>query len=277
MKLPYRLALPGWAFPDWKNRYFDNIPNALTSYSSVFNAVEGNTTFYQIPDSAKVIEWQNALNGQNFKMCLKLPQSVTHAPQPNWHDLDTFFTRIAPLKPLLGPLLIVLPASLGPDQMGRIQALFNALPTHYQYALEVRHMAFFHQPGLLEPLLQQYRIARVVLDSRPLYKGDQSHTAVANAKMEKPDLPVKPKVYNELAYVRLVMHPESPYNQGFIDQWAKMVSRYLEHNIEVYMTFHCPSKAHVPQFAWDFHQALMKHIDLPQLPSWPVPQQGALL
>ena len=277
MSLPYRLALPGWAFPDWKNRYFDNIPNALTSYASVFNSVEGNTTFYQIPDIQKVTEWKDALQGQDFKMCLKLPQSVTHTSQPNWQDLDTFLSRIAPLKSLLGPILIVLPASLGPGQIGRIHELFDALPNHHRYALEVRNMGFFNQPERLEPLLRQYSIARAVLDSRPLYKGDQSHTAVATAKLKKPDVPVKPKVYSGLAYVRLVMHPESPFNQGYIEQWAKMVAKYLEHNIEVYMTFHCPSKAHVPQFAWDFHQALMQHVELPQLPKWPVPQQTALL
>jgi uncharacterized protein YecE (DUF72 family) len=277
MKLPYRLALPGWAFPDWKDRYFDNRPNALASYASVFNAVEGNTTFYQIPDSQKILEWADTVDGQDFKMCLKLPQSVTHLAEPNWHDLDTFLTRITPLKALLGPILIVLPASLGPGQIGRIQALFSALPKHYRYALEVRNLAFFHQPELLEPLLKQYHSARVVLDSRPLYKGDQSHTAVVNAKLKKPDVPVKPKVYSGLAYVRLVMHPESPFNQAYIEQWAKMVAQYLTHDIEVYMTFHCPSKAQVPQFAWDFHQALMKHMELPQLPDWPVPQQGALI
>lgn len=277
MTLPYRLALPGWAFPDWKNRYFDNIPSALASYASVFNSVEGNTTFYQIPETHKVMEWKAALEGQDFKMCLKLPHSVTHIAQPNWQDLDTFLSRIAPLKSLLGPILIVLPASLGPEQIGRIRELFNALPTHYRYALEVRNMGFFAHPERLEPVLREFGIARVVLDSRPLYKGDQSHAAVVNAKLKKPDVPVKPKVYSGLAYVRLVMHPESPFNQGFIGQWAKMVAKYIAHDIEVYMTFHCPSKAHVPQFAWDFHQALMQHMSLPLLPDWPVPQQGALL
>ena len=45
----YFLGLPAWAFPGWKNRYFIDAPSRLASYASVFNAVEGNTTFYALP------------------------------------------------------------------------------------------------------------------------------------------------------------------------------------------------------------------------------------
>ena len=50
----YNIGLPAWAFPGWHGRYFNTTPSALASYASVFNTVEGNTTFYHVPDERTV-------------------------------------------------------------------------------------------------------------------------------------------------------------------------------------------------------------------------------
>ena len=59
--LPYRLGLPAWAFAGWRGRYFTARPSQLASYARVFNAVEGNTTFYRTPDAATVTRWREAV------------------------------------------------------------------------------------------------------------------------------------------------------------------------------------------------------------------------
>ena len=48
--MPYRLGLPAWAFPGWKGQYWTASPSTLANYSSIFHTVEGNTTFYGVPD-----------------------------------------------------------------------------------------------------------------------------------------------------------------------------------------------------------------------------------
>ncbi len=45
------------------------------------------------------------------------------------------------------------PASLGPEALPALDALFARLPDDYRYALELRHPAFFERPELVEPLL----------------------------------------------------------------------------------------------------------------------------
>lgn len=50
--LPYYLGLPLWANAHWKGNLFRNAAKPaefLAQYAQVFNAVEGNTTFYSVP------------------------------------------------------------------------------------------------------------------------------------------------------------------------------------------------------------------------------------
>ncbi len=83
----YHLGLPAWAFPGWRDDCFPAKPSQLVNYAKVFNTVEGNTTFYGIPDSGTVDRWRADVAGTDFKFCFKLPQTVTHERNPNWQDL----------------------------------------------------------------------------------------------------------------------------------------------------------------------------------------------
>ena len=64
----YRLGLPAWAFPGWKNRYFADRPSTLASYAQVFATVEGNTTFYRTPDEKTIANWQRAVAETDFRL-----------------------------------------------------------------------------------------------------------------------------------------------------------------------------------------------------------------
>jgi uncharacterized protein YecE (DUF72 family) len=55
--LGYYLGLPAWGFPGWSGTYFPRpagSESALGHYARVFNTVEGNTTFYRVPDAPTV-------------------------------------------------------------------------------------------------------------------------------------------------------------------------------------------------------------------------------
>ena len=119
-----------------------------------------------------------------------------------------------------------------------------------------------------------------MLDSRPLYQGDRSHPEVARALHEKPDVPVDPAVTNGLAFLRLILHPEESSNEPWLREWAGHVAGYLRDGIETWVMIHCPNNAHCPALAQRFHALLRAEPGmsaLPELPPWPVPQQGTLL
>lgn len=273
----YHLGLPAWAFPGWAGEYFPDDGNALAHYARVFNTVEGNTTFYRIPEPAMVQRWGAAVAGTGFRFSFKLPRSVTHQRRPDWADLDRFLNVIAPLGEHLGPVLVQCPASLGPGELPVLEALFQRLPGDYRYALELRHMGFFDQPERAEDLLARSGAGRVMFDSRPIYREDSQHPEVLAARHKKPDVPLLDTVYNDLAYARVVLHPDASRNGRYIADWLQRCSDYLAAGHTLYFMMHCPNNQHCPAFAEQFHNALRAKVPaLPPLPPWPVPQQGGL-
>lgn len=276
----YRLGLPAWAFPGWRGRFFPGEPSPLANYASVFNAVEGNTSFYRIPDADTVAKWRDALGGRDFRFCFKLPRTVTHERVPDRASLRDFLSAIEPLGDHLGPLLVQVPARIGPADLPFVETLFDALPKGQEAVLEVRHPRFFSEPELLEPLLSRYRCGRVMMDARPIYEGDREHPDVRRALHEKPDVPVLPTVYNGLAFVRLVLHPGREDNGRFVREWARRCANWLDEGRAVYMMIHCPNNLHCPELAREFHEALRAacQSEAPgPLPPWPMPEQGRLI
>lgn len=252
----------------------------LASYASVFSAVEGNTTFYRIPDEKSVAAWLEAVHGRDFRFCFKLPRSVTHERNPDTGDLRRFLKVIEPLGDYLGPLLVQLPATVGPSNLRDLERLFARLPQRQRCVIEVRDRRFFDEPELLRPLLDRYRLGRVVLDSRPLHKGDRSHPDAQDALRKKPDLPVLPEVEHALEFVRLILHPDPSSNEAYLREWAPRIAHSIKRGDDSYMMIHCPNYLHCPPLAERFHGMLCKehgmHGIAPLLP-WPVPQQGRLI
>ena len=276
----YRLGLPAWAFPGWKGRYWEARPSPLADYARFFATVEGNTTFYRIPEARTVAAWREAVAGRDFEFCFKLPRSVTHEPAPSLADLDDFLRAIEPLGGHLGPLLVQFPATAGPTEIAGMEAVLSRLSREFRYAVEVRHPLFFSRPELLEPLLAEHGCGRVMMDSRPIYQGNTDHPEVQQALHEKPDVPVLDTVYNGLAFVRLVLHPDPAGNEHWIGEWSRRVADYLRAGHRVYMMIHCPNNLHCPPYARTFHETLRREpgMDfLPELPPWPLPRQGSLL
>jgi uncharacterized protein YecE (DUF72 family) len=279
--LGYYLGLPAWAFPGWAGSYFPRAgdgSSALFHYARVFNTVEGNTTFYRVPEPSTVAQWAEAVAGTEFRFSFKLPKTVTHERRPQWDDLARFLSVMEPLAAHLGPFLVQCPATLGPDNLRTLETLFERLPDCYRYTLELRHPAFFARPETVEPLLARHGAGRVMFDSRPIYQGDTGHLEVLAARHKKPDVPLLDTVYNDLVYARVVLHPDARYNAPFVDEWLDRTGRYLTAGHTVYFMMHCPNNQHCPAFAEAFHDALRRRMGdaIGALPGWPVPRQESL-
>jgi uncharacterized protein YecE (DUF72 family) len=278
--LNYYLGLPAWAYPGWTGSYFprpSRQETALALYARVFNTVEGNTTFYRTPDRETAARWADAVTGSDFRFSFKLPRSLTHDRWLDEKALRDFFAVMEVLEENQGPFLVQCPASLGPGELDRLETLFEALPRHYRYVLELRHLQFFREPGLVEPLLERFDAGRVMFDSRPIYQGDTGHPEVLAARHKKPDVPLLDTVYNDTVYARVVLHPDASQNGRWIDEWLDRCETYLRSGYTLYFMMHCPNNQHCPVFAEQFHAGLRARLPaLPALPPWPLPQQSAL-
>jgi len=274
------MGLPAWAYAGWRGPYFPPERPPLKCYAQVFDTVEGNTSFYATPSEKSVAAWREQLDGRDFRFCFKLPRSVTHERRPSYPDLKQFFGRLEPLGGHLGPFMIQLPATVGPEELPELTRLVERLPRSYRYVIEFRHRTLFEEPERADALLEEFSLGRVMLDSRPIYEGDRAHPEVLDALHEKPDVPVLDTVYSGIAFVRLILHPDIESNPPYLDEWAARCARYLEEGFDVSMMIHCPNNQHCPKLAEDFHARLRErlgHATLPSFPAWPVPQQTSLI
>ena len=145
MAAKIRLGTQGWSYDDWKGMFYP--PGAkqedrLPFYSSVFDTVELDTTFYHAPKGTIARSWARHTPGE-FKFAAKLPRAITHDARLRGaaEQLELFVKAMEPLGAKLGPLLVQLPAEFTNDAgtIADLEAFLSAKPQHVQMAVEFRH------------------------------------------------------------------------------------------------------------------------------------------
>jgi uncharacterized protein YecE (DUF72 family) len=251
-----------WSFPGWVGEVYPPKTPAkdfLRVYSHHFPAVEGNTTFYAIPDKVTIDRWI-AQTPPGFKFYLKFPRAITHNGllTPYILPAQAFITKMQELGDKLGVMFIQLPPNYSPEGFADLTAFLTALlQQNVSIALEVRHLDWFKSPhrDRLNELLTKLCIGRVILDSRPIYEADKSGEAVIACK--KPQVPIDLTLTAPFTLIRYVSHPVRSANQIWLEGWANQVQTWLQDDIQVSMFFHCPIEVKSPINARYFYEILV--------------------
>ena len=103
----------GWSYDFWKGRFYpENLQSNefLAYYSSKFDTVEVDNTFYRIPMEQTVLRWKEQ-TPKGFVFSLKFPQVITHIKMLRNCEDETrvFLERVELLGEKLGPLLLQFP------------------------------------------------------------------------------------------------------------------------------------------------------------------------
>ena len=277
--LPYYIGCPSWSENAWRGSLYPSDARStdfLELYAQVFNAVEGNTTFYARPKDTTVQRWAQLLPA-HFRFTAKFPGDISHAGDLREHltAAEDFLKLMAPLGERLQPLWLQLPASFTPNRLGELATFIDALEGR-QLAVEVRHMAFFNkgeEERMLNRLLLDRGVERICLDSRPLFSCVSSDPAVLHAQSKKPKVPVRPAALTQFPQVRFIGRPELEANDGFVEQWAQKVAGWIEEGRTPYVFLHTPDNIRAPELARRFHQQLTTL--LPGLPELPELDRGS--
>ncbi|MFJ3470608.1 DUF72 domain-containing protein [Pseudomonas sp. NPDC090201] len=275
---PYYIGCPSWSENAWRESLYP--PDArstdfLELYAQVFNAVEGNTTFYARPKDSTVQRWAQVLP-EHFRFTAKFPGDISHAGDLREHlsAAEDFLKLLAPLGARVRPLWLQLPASFTPNRLGELATFIDALAGR-ELAVEVRHMAFFNkgeEERMLNRLLLDRGVERICLDSRPLFSCISRDPAVLHAQSKKPKVPARPAALTQFPQVRFIGRPELDANDPFVEQWAQKVAGWIEEGRTPYVFLHTPDNLQAPELARRFHGQLMKL--LPGLPELPVLDRG---
>ncbi|OEY65401.1 DUF72 domain-containing protein [Marinobacter sp. X15-166B] len=252
MSLSYYLGCPQWQHAGWSGLLPPG-SSPLERYSKVFNCVEGNTTFYAIPSQAQCTQWRTQVP-DDFRFLLKFPRHITHDRVMAGVDLDVqaFLQVIAPLRDVLGPFLLQLPAAFGPEHLDRLWRFMDALPAPLTCTVEVRHHAFFSKGAAEKTLnrgLRQRNIARVCFDSRALFSAVPDTDIVRDAQRKKPRVPVHLLPVAAPPVIRYIGHPDLNANRPFLTAWVERVAGWIEGGRRPYVFMHMPDNSDGPALA----------------------------
>lgn len=116
------MGCSGYYYPDWKGKFYPKtVPPSrwLEYYSTVFNSVELNGTFYRLPKLADLRRYA-AMTPKHFRFSAKATRYITHV------------LKLKNAKPLIGELTELFEAGLG----SKFSRLLFQLPPSFHYSAE---------------------------------------------------------------------------------------------------------------------------------------------
>ncbi len=131
----------GFSYRGWVGDFYPRkrAQDMLGFYSTQFQAVEINNTFYRQPRKETLQSWSEQVP-RDFKFALKAPRAITHIRMLYNVDDDTkrFLQSASVLQNRLGALLFQLPPRLKVD-LARLDRFLDLLRYGQHVAFEFRH------------------------------------------------------------------------------------------------------------------------------------------
>ncbi|MFN1835097.1 DUF72 domain-containing protein [Balneola sp. MJW-20] len=269
--------------PEWVGTFYKDKTRPadfLSQYASVFNAVEGNTTFYNTPSPETIRNWGDK-TPKGFKFCFKFPRDITHMRMlhKTGEDAIRFVELFEPIRDKLGPFMIQLPPDFNAQFLTRLESLLSDLPKIFSYSVEVRHKDFFdhgNHERSLNTLLKSYGADRVIFDTRKLHSSNSKDETIVAAQKKKPKVPIRFENLGSRPVIRYVGTNDKLNNEAYLREWAIIVAEWIHEGIHPYMFIHSPDRVSQPTLCNYFHELLSELIQVPPLPEWPVNREAQL-
>lgn len=256
------LGLAQWNHQHWQPGPLagSSSQTTLARYSRYFSSVEGNTSFYGLPEAQTVRDWYSQ-TPEHFRFCFKLPRTITHNRllQVPKEELMTTLDRFALLQEKLGMIFLQLPDIFGPQYLGVLKRFFTLLPAEMNFSLEVRHRGFFNKDESerqLNALLIEHSINRVSFDTRALFNHPADDADTLEALKAKPNLPLHVIATGQQPMVRFITAKDWQGTQHYLKPWIIKVAQWIQEGRTPYMFLHTPSNRHAPEVAAYFAEQL---------------------
>jgi uncharacterized protein YecE (DUF72 family) len=142
----------------------------LSYYSSLFNSIEINSSFYKVPLAATIKKWATDVMTEDFKFTFKLSREITHQRNLLFSEESVFdfMSRINQVGDKKGSLLIQFPASVKISQFKRVGYLLSIVKASdpmsaWDVAIEFRDQSWY-----VEDMVSSYQMGLVVHDMLPV-------------------------------------------------------------------------------------------------------------
>lgn len=226
------IGTSGFDYPEWKPSFYpSDLPRKqfLQFYATRFRSVEINSTFYQMPNLAKVNSW-SAATPEHFRFVLKVSRRITHAERlkiPS-DSLNYFLKTASGLDQRLGALLFQFPPFFKCDNE-KLSIFVASLPRNIPAVFEFRHDSWFTD--------ETYRILEDNAAALCIHDADDKTTPV--------------RVTARFAYLRL---RKSHYSDKERREWMEKMRTWTDHGNDVFAFIKHEDNPEAPLVALQFAQ-----------------------
>lgn len=218
------VGLPKWNKADIKRFYPIGTGDELRYYSTQYNSVELNATFYRV-FPGRVLERWREVTSDDFLFFTRMSQSITHYRRLKDFEpeVNEFLDSISNFQHKFGACLMQMHNMFGPDYFDRVEKFIACWDKDVPLHIEFRHTDWHNDPAVaprLYELLEENKIGNVIVDTAG--RRDLLHM----------------RLTTPTAYIRFVgANVESDYAR--LDAWVDRIAEWKAEGLrELYFFIH---------------------------------------
>jgi len=236
-----------WNKADLKGFYPKGTKDELAYYSTQFNSIELNATFYGMPSSEQVITWTEK-TPDGFKFFPKLTNSVSHFKRliNVKEPVETFCDAISNFEDKLGMAFLQLHDNFKPKDFERLKIVVKEFPKVIPLGVEVRNQEWFSNAAVATEFAQLFEdngIANIIVDTAG--RRDMLHM----------------RLTTPTAFIRFVGVNDDKIDKKRLDEWIERIVKWKKEGLEnLYFFIHQNIELSSPLFSAYFTEQLNKAI-----------------
>ncbi len=145
-----KIGTAGWDYKDWIGPFYPKQLEKtlyLPYFSRIFDIVEINSTFYNLPTKSMVLNWKKRVP-DNFRFIIKVWQKITHNLDDP--DLELYINQFFSIMTLLNDKIAFFLFQFPPwfkyteSHLKKLKKLLKIVPSEFKYIIELRDNSWFN-------------------------------------------------------------------------------------------------------------------------------------
>jgi len=196
----------------------------LIYYSSQFNAIELNATFYRLFPKEQFVKWREK-TPEGFRFFPKITQEISHWKRLSETErlVDAYIHSVSGLEDKLGMIFLQMHNNFSPKDFDRVVRFIDYWPKEYPLTVEFRHTDWYNDVKVaneVNQLLLENKITSTIVETAG--RRDLIHMRLTSPS----------------AFVRWTgANHKSDYKR--LDDWVERIADWISQGIEhVYFFVH---------------------------------------
>ncbi len=236
-----------WNKKDLKNFFPKGVKDELAYYSSQFNCIELNATFYRLFPPETFGKWYTTVP-ENFRFFPKLEQTISHYKRLKdvQETVEHNVANMLHLKEKLGMPFLQMHDNFAPKDFDRVVTFVESWTYDVPLAIEFRHTGWYNDAAVssqLYALLEKHGITNVLVDTAG--RRDLMHMRLTTTT----------------AFIRWVGANEPQSDRLRLDEWIGRIAKWKKAGLQKLFFFvHQNDEQESPALAAHFIERLNKKL-----------------